>query len=112
MQFVFVGDGPYRATLEKITTGRAVTILNQIQHVSNSTAVALSRLLELTLNVMQSDKLSRIYATADVFFSPSESETLGQVFRESLSCGVPAVGCNAAGVPEAIDNVRKNSVLT
>jgi glycosyltransferase involved in cell wall biosynthesis len=46
--------------------------------------------------------LGALYASADAFFSPSECETLGQVFQEAQAAGTLPVGAAAGGVPEVV----------
>ncbi|MFO7734663.1 MAG: glycosyltransferase family 1 protein [bacterium] len=41
--------------------------------------------------------LARIYASSDVFFFPSITETFGNVVLESLACGTPAVVATQGG---------------
>jgi glycosyltransferase involved in cell wall biosynthesis len=50
MQMIIVGDGPYRETLERDMKGKACTFLGRIP---------------------QDEKLSTIYASSDIFVSPS-----------------------------------------
>jgi glycosyltransferase involved in cell wall biosynthesis len=51
--------------------------------------------------------LGSIYATADAFFSPSDVETLGQVFQEAMASGTVPVGAAAAGVLEVMTHERE-----
>jgi glycosyltransferase involved in cell wall biosynthesis len=51
--------------------------------------------------------LGSIYATADAFFSPSDVETLGQVFQEAMASGTVPVGAAAAGVLEVMTHGRE-----
>jgi glycosyltransferase involved in cell wall biosynthesis len=46
--------------------------------------------------------LYRYYSAADVFVFPGIRESLGMVFLEAQSCGLPVVAFNNAGVPEAV----------
>ncbi len=41
--------------------------------------------------------LARAYASADIFFNPSVTETFGQVTLEAMASGLPALGADAAG---------------
>lgn len=43
------------------------------------------------------DELGNYYASADLFVSPSSSETFALVFLEAMSFGLPAVGSNKMG---------------
>jgi glycosyltransferase involved in cell wall biosynthesis len=51
--------------------------------------------------------LGSVYATADAFFSPSDVETLGQVFQEAMSAGTVPVGAAASGVLEVLTHGRE-----
>lgn len=51
---------------------------------------------------MSGDDLSSMFASADAFVMPSDSETLGFVVLESMASGVPVVGAAAGGIPNLI----------
>ena len=46
---------------------------------------------------LHGDDLARAYASADIFFFPSESETFGNVTLEAMASGLPAVNAVASG---------------
>lgn len=46
----------------------------------------------------------RFYSAADIFVFPGIRESLGLVFLEAQSCGLPVVAFNNAGVPEAVQD--------
>jgi glycosyltransferase involved in cell wall biosynthesis len=46
--------------------------------------------------------LARIYSAADVFAIPSLQDNLPNTILESLACGVPVVGFDVGGVPDAV----------
>ena len=48
--------------------------------------------------------MHRYYSAADVFVFPGIKESLGMVFLEAQSCGLPVVAFNNAGVPEAVQD--------
>lgn len=48
------------------------------------------------------DQMPRVYSGADLFALPSENETFGQVYIESMACGTPVIGTKVGGVPEII----------
>eukprot|EP00898_Chlorokybus_atmophyticus_P001423 jgi/Chlat1/2281/Chrsp17S02582 len=77
-----VGDGPYRKTLEEKFAGKRVYFAG----------------------MMHGETLSAAYASADVFFMPSESETLGFVVIESMAAGTAVVAVRAGGIPALIED--------
>ena len=46
---------------------------------------------------LHGDELARAYASSDVFFFPSESETFGNVTLEAMASGLPAVNALSSG---------------
>ncbi|CAK7324912.1 unnamed protein product [Dovyalis caffra] len=73
-RIAFIGDGPYREELEKMFTGMPAVFTG----------------------MLGGEELSQAYASGDVFAMPSESETLGHVFRNSSS------GSSCRGIPDII----------
>lgn len=45
----------------------------------------------------QGEDLARAYASADIFFNPSITETFGNVTLEAMACGLPSVCASASG---------------
>lgn len=72
LRLVVVGDGPLRESLEKAYPEAVFT-----------GAVPLA-------------ELARIYASADAFLFPSQSETFGNVLLEALASGLPSVSFDYA----------------
>ena len=77
---LIVGDGPERAHFESMMPN-AVFIGYQAD-----------------------DALARAYASADIFFNPSVTETFGNVTLEAMASGLPSVCANAAGSASLIKN--------
>jgi glycosyltransferase involved in cell wall biosynthesis len=77
--FLFVGDGPERARLER-TAGRNVRFAGAQPH----------------------EKLPGFLAAADVMLLPSRSEGLANVWVEALACGTPLVVTDAGGAREVV----------
>ena len=50
------------------------------------------------------EKMYRFYSAGDVFVFPGINESLGMVFLEAQSCGLPVVAFDNAGVPEAVQD--------
>jgi glycosyltransferase involved in cell wall biosynthesis len=49
-------------------------------------------------------EMFRYYSAADLFVFPGIRESLGMVFLEAQSCGLPVIAFNNAGVPEAVQD--------
>jgi glycosyltransferase involved in cell wall biosynthesis len=49
-------------------------------------------------------ELSQYYSAADLFVFPGINESLGMVYLEAQSCGLPVVAFDNAGVPEAVQD--------
>lgn len=47
-------------------------------------------------------ELAAAYASADAFWFPSTTETLGLVALESMASGVPVIGARSGGIPDVI----------
>lgn len=47
-------------------------------------------------------RLDEVYAVADLVLAPSRTETYGMVVTEALARGVPVVGSDVGGLPEAL----------
>lgn len=50
------------------------------------------------------EQMSRFYSAGDLFVFPGFRESLGMVFLEAQSCGLPVVACDNGGIPEVIVN--------
>ena len=46
--------------------------------------------------------MSRFYSTGDLFVFPGIRESLGMVYLEAQSCGMPVVAFNNGGIPEVV----------
>jgi glycosyltransferase involved in cell wall biosynthesis len=81
-RLALVGDGPYRAQLEKIFEGTATTFMGY----------------------MAGTELASAYASADAFLFPSSTETLGLVLLEAMAAGCPVVAANRGGIPDIVSD--------
>jgi len=88
-ELVIVGDGPYRAEMER------------------SLRAARTRFL----GFRYAEELSRIYATCDLFVFPSITDTLGQVVMESQASGMPALVSEVGGPKEVVVDGHTGYVL-
>jgi len=86
---VFVGDGPVKEELKELFKGTPTTFTG----------------------LLRGEELSRVYASADIFVMPSESETLGFVVLEAMASSVPVVAAQAGGVPDIIGTCGKYGLL-
>ena len=82
-QLVIAGDGKQREKLQQLAE----------EHVAGRV---------LFLGKIARQEMYRYYSAADIFVFPGINESLGLVFLEAQSCGLPVVAFNNAGVPEAV----------
>ncbi|HEC97642.1 MAG TPA: glycosyltransferase [Nitrospirae bacterium] len=83
VDLVVVGDGPYRAELEKRLSGYPV----------------------LFTGFLEGEALSAIYASSDVFVFPSTTDTFGNVVLEAQASGLPVIVSDKGGPRELmVDN--------
>src|SRR3546814_19239011 len=60
---------------------------------------------------LKGEELARAYASADVMFNPSSTETFGKVTLEAMASRLPVVAASATGSPSLVtDGV--NGLLT
>jgi glycosyltransferase involved in cell wall biosynthesis len=77
---VVAGDGPYRETLEQSLAGHRVVFTG----------------------LQKGEALARIYASADLFVFPSETDTLGVVLLEAQASGLPVIVSGHGGPKDCI----------
>jgi glycosyltransferase involved in cell wall biosynthesis len=82
IQFVVIGDGPYRNELEK----------QNLNEKNNA----------LFLGYVNPEIIPTYLNAFDLLILPSRSEGLPNVILEAQSCGCPVIGSNVGGIPEAI----------
>jgi len=81
LRVVVAGDGPERDALERLGVARL-----------GGRAVFLGRVPDI----------QDVYAASDAFALPSHMEGFGLAYIEAAFHGVPSIGANAGGVPDAI----------
>jgi glycosyltransferase involved in cell wall biosynthesis len=91
-RLVIAGDGSQREKLRQLAA----------EHVAGRV---------LFLGKISRREMYRYYSAADIFVFPGINESLGLVFLEAQSCGLPVVAFNNAGVPEAVAD-GKTGLLT
>jgi glycosyltransferase involved in cell wall biosynthesis len=87
VQFVVVGDGPFRATLQK-------------EHPDIRFC-----------GVLTGERLAIHYASADVFLFPSETETFGNVTLEAMASGLAVVAYDYAAAKMHISSGKTGIVV-
>ena len=87
LQFALViaGDGKERATLERFVSEQ-------------------SREWVRFVGKIPRERMARFYSAGDIFAFPGFRETLGMVFLEAQSCGLPVVACANGGIPEVVQD--------
>jgi glycosyltransferase involved in cell wall biosynthesis len=81
-RLALVGDGPHRNALEHHFAGLPVFLAG----------------------FLVGEELASAFASSDIFFMPSRTETLGLVVLEAMSSGLPVVAVRAGGIPEMIQH--------
>ncbi|MBD1910552.1 MULTISPECIES: glycosyltransferase [unclassified Leptolyngbya] len=79
-RLALVGDGPFRADLEKIFADTPTFFAGY----------------------MTGQTLGSAFASADAFVFPSRTETLGLVLLEAMAAGCPVIAANAGGIPDIV----------
>jgi glycosyltransferase involved in cell wall biosynthesis len=84
---IFVGDGPFRRTLEAECPGAVFT------------------------GTLGPAGVAGAMASADVFAFPSATETAGNVVLEAQACGLPVIVCDRGGAPEQMRHGESGLVV-
>lgn len=85
------GDGPERAALEALSATRMkgrVVFLGQLSNMND------------------------FYAASDLFVLPSAMEGFGLVYIEAAFHGVPSIGTNVGGIPEAVEDGKTGLLVS
>jgi glycosyltransferase involved in cell wall biosynthesis len=83
INFIFVGHGPLENYL--------INVCKVYKNV-------------IFLGSIENEDICQYYNLGDIFCLPSqEDEGFGRVIMEALACGIPVIGSNKGGIPEALD---------
>jgi glycosyltransferase involved in cell wall biosynthesis len=91
LQLVIVGDGKEKARLQRLA---AEELPGKVRFMGK----------------VPRNEMYRIYSACDVFVFPGIRESLGMVFLEAQSCGLPVVAFDNGGIPEVVKD-RKTGFL-
>ena len=80
LRLALVGDGPHRAKLQEYFAGTPTYFPG----------------------FLQGKDLAAAYASADIFFMASRTETLGLVVLEAMASGCAVVAANEGGIPDIV----------
>ena len=87
LRLVIAGDGREGARLQQMAKAQLHTHFDFVGKIPRS-------------------QMYRYYSAGDIFVFPGIRESLGMVFLEAQSCGLPVVAFANAGVPEAVQDGR------
>lgn len=62
-------------------------------------------------NPAENVRLKNLYKEASFFILPTTAECIGMSFIEAASMGLPAIGTNVGGVPEAVSHNKSGFIL-
>lgn len=86
LKALIVGDGPERTHFEQLLPDGVFT------------------------GLLDGDDLAKAYASGDIFFNPSVTETFGNVTLEAMASGLPVIGAAATGSKSLIENANTGYV--
>jgi phosphatidylinositol alpha 1,6-mannosyltransferase len=61
---------------------------------------------------LEGGDLARAYASSDMLFNPSTTETFGNVTLEAMACGLPVVGARATGTSSLVHHGISGQLVT
>jgi len=90
INLIIAGDGPYFEKLKKnVKEIKGIQLLGRIKR----------------------EKLPNIYANADLFVFPSNTDTFGMVILEAHACGLPAIVSDLGGPKEIVKNKKTGFII-
>ena len=60
---------------------------------------------------VEPEDMPKAYNNADIFIMLSKIETFGSVYAEAMACGLPVIGTNVGGIPEAIKDNKTGFIV-
>ena len=90
-ELVIIGDGPYRAEMEKLLAASGARVR--------------------FLGFKYGPQLAAFYASSDLFVFPSITDTLGQVVMEAQAAGLPVLVTDQGGPKEVVKHGETGLVL-
>ena len=82
---VIAGDGREKGTLERYASDQLPGMVRFVGKIPR-------------------EQMARFYSAGDIFVFPGFRETLGMVFLEAQSCGLPVVACANGGIAEVVQD--------
>lgn len=61
--------------------------------------------------IKSTEKMTDIYAMADLFVLPSLEDNLPNTVMESMACATPVIGFNIGGIPEMVDSYENGIIV-
>lgn len=61
--------------------------------------------------IKSTEKMTDIYAMADLFVLPSIEDNLPNTVMESMACATPVIGFNIGGIPEMVDSYENGIIV-
>ena len=91
INLIFVGDGPYYQELSKSVNDKPGIVFT---------------------GRLKREKLSNIYASADILLFSSTTDTFGMTVLEAQSCGLPALVSDIGGPQEIVNEGQSGFILS
>jgi phosphatidylinositol alpha-1,6-mannosyltransferase len=96
--FIIGGEGPFEESLKKMT--KKLNLSDKV----------------MFIGPYQYNNLYKVFRAADIFVMPSRSDIMdvegyGIVFLEAAICGLPSIGSNSGGIPDAIENNKSGFLV-
>lgn len=103
-----------KESLVKLSVHSDISNVHFVIHGQSEPSISDIDFLETTWlgHVNDDTTLAVIYNAADIMVVPSRIENLPQSATEAQSCGVPVIGFNCTGLPDAVENNRTGILVS